>query len=302
MNFLKKDFTLSKNIYSSKIMDYTTKDVVGFYNIKPFPNYETTDNKASILNKGDNNYLAKKFKQFVGFDKRILEVGCGTGQLSIYFAIGTNNQIVALDPTLESLKLASNFANKNNIKNIHFLNADIFDDVLKDNYFDFIWTNGVLHHTKNPKKAFEISIKSLKKDGYVLVGLYNKLGRIRTKIRKYLYKFFGKKIVLFLDPVLRNLKSQSPDQIDAWIRDQYEHPLESTHTIDETLEWFKDNKIEFLSSIPKFNLDVTNSNNLFSKQETGNFFYRLISQIFMIFNYLGDDGGLFVMIGKKKND
>ena len=36
------------------------------------------------------------------------------------------------------------------------LNSDIFNDVLADDYFDFIWCNGVLHHTKNPYKAFEI--------------------------------------------------------------------------------------------------------------------------------------------------
>ena len=71
--------------------------------------------------------------------------------------------------------------------------------------FDFIWTNGVLHHTKSPYEAFKILIKSLKKDGYVLVGLYNKLGRIRTVFRRYIYKVFGRKIIQKIDPTLRNL-------------------------------------------------------------------------------------------------
>ena len=103
-----------------------------------------------ILQKGDKNILAKQFKKFIGFNKKVLEVGCGTGQLSNYFAIGTNNEIVAIDPTKESLNLAKKFANKNNIKNLKFVNSDIFDDVLSNDYFDFIWCNGVLHHTKNP--------------------------------------------------------------------------------------------------------------------------------------------------------
>ena len=300
MNFLKKKFNLEDDIFTNKIDDNITKNVVEFYDVKPFPNYRHDDNKASILNKGDKNYLAKKFKKFAGFNKKILEVGCGTGQLSIYFSIGTNNEIVALDPTLESLKLASKFAKDNSIKNVKFLNADIFDDVLTNEYFDFIWTNGVLHHTKNSRKGFEMCVKALKKEGYVLVGLYNSIGRIRTKIRKYIYKIFGKKIVIFLDPVLRNLKSDSPDQIEAWIRDQYEHPVESTHTIDEVLDWFSQNDIEFLNSIPKCSFDLNVSKNLFTKQHNGNFFSRLINQIIMLFNYLGDDGGLFVMIGKKK--
>ena len=98
-------------------------------------------------------YNQKKLK-----DLKILEVGCGTGQLSIYFSIGTNNEVVGLDPTIESLVLAKNFSEKNNISNIKLVNADIFDDVLNDNYFDFIWCNGVLHHTKDPYGAFKILI------------------------------------------------------------------------------------------------------------------------------------------------
>ena len=38
-------------------------------------------------------------------------------------------------------------------------------------------------------------IKSLKKEGYILIGLYNKIGRIRTFIRRYLYKILGNKIL-----------------------------------------------------------------------------------------------------------
>ena len=200
---------------------------------------------------------------------------------------------------MESLKLASKFTQDNNIQNVKFINADIFDDVLTDNYFDFVWTNGVLHHTKNPKKAFEISVKSLKNQGYVLVGLYNKIGRLRTKIRKYLYKIFGRKIVLLLDPVLRNIKSNEPDQIDAWIRDQYQHPVESIHSIDEVIGWFDENNIEFISSIPNCSMSTDINRDLFLPQSKGNIFSRWLNQFSMLFNYLGDDGGLFVLIGRK---
>ena len=59
---------------------------------------------------------------------------------------------------------------------------------------------------KDPYGAFKISIKYLKKNGYILVGLYNKIGRIRTHIRKYIYRLFGKKIILKIDPILRKKK------------------------------------------------------------------------------------------------
>ena len=67
---------------------------------------------------------------------------------------------MGLDSTIQSLDLAKNFANKNEINNVSFVNADIFDDVLSDEYFDFIWCNGVLHHVKDPYLAFKTLINS----------------------------------------------------------------------------------------------------------------------------------------------
>ena len=296
----KKKFTINDNIVRFSIDDQSAKKIVNFYTESPFPNYKKNEDKSSIIYKGEKNFLTKEFKKFIGFDKNVLEVGCGTGQLSLYFAIGNNNRIFALDPTLASIKLGKEFSVKNNINNIKFINADIFDDVFNEKIFDFIWTNGVLHHTKNPTLAFDIISKYLKKNGYILVGLYNKYGRLRTIFRKFLYKLFGKNIVMYLDPILRNIKKGNEDQIKSWIKDQYENPVESLHSLDEVLRWFEKNNIEFISSIPACVIDNDTNENIFKKTSTGSFFSRILSQVSMIFNNLGTDGGLFVVIGKQK--
>ncbi len=297
MFFLKKNLVNNDNILSYPVTDTKTKKVTDFYKITPFPNYKINDDRRTILEKGNRNVLAKQFKKFMGDNKTILEVGCGTGQLSNYFAIETNNKIISLDPTLESIELAKNFSIKNYISNITFLNVDIFDDVLSDECFDFIWCNGVLHHTKDPYLAFKIFIKSLKKNGYVLIGLYNKFGRFRTIIRKYLTKIFSSKILKIFDPTLKKLKLDE-DEKKAWIRDQYFHPIESLHTIDEVLKWFKENNIEFISSIPSSDFDY-DYKDIFEKKSEGTYYSRIVNQISMIFNQLGSDGGLFILIGKK---
>ena len=275
MKFLKKESVIKDNIISTNIKDNITKKVTDFYKISPFPNYKSNDNKATILEKGDKNLLAEQFKKFIGYKKNVLEVGCGTGQLSNYFSIGTNNNIIGLDPTINSLKLAKNFADKNNLENIKFINADIFDDVLKENIFEFIWCNGVLHHTKDPYGAFKILIKSLKNEGYVLIGLYNRFGRVRTVIRRYLYKIFGRKLLEKIDPTLKNLKLDEDEKV-AWIRDQYIHPIESLHTIDEVLTWFKKNDIEFVSSIPSADFDY-DYEDIFKKKSHGSFFFIILN-------------------------
>ena len=299
--FKKTLVKIDDNVVKLEINDSTVEKVIDFYNEAPFPNFEDNDDKSSINQKGDNNNLANKFKNFIGFNKDILEVGCGTGQLSIYFSIGNNNRVYALDPTLTSINLGKEFAKKNKIKNIKFVNADIFDDIFNDKTFDFIWTSGVLHHTKNPKLAFDIISKYLKKNGYILVGLYNKYGRARTLFRRILYKYFGQSILMLLDPTLRKIKKDNDNQIKAWIRDQYEHPIESLHTLDEVLKWFDDNNIEFINSIPQCNIEKKNEKTLFEKSSKGTFLSRFFSQISMLFNELGSDGGLFIVIGKKKN-
>ena len=299
MDYLKKKIVVIDGIKTFAISDEIAKKVTSFYTNKPFPNYKNDDDKISITEKGNKNFLANQFKEKVGYNKKILEVGCGTGQLSIYFSTQNNNLIVSMDATHESLKVAKKFSEKNNVRNIEFVNADIFDDVLTDNYFDFVWCNGVLHHTKDPYGAFCIISKAIKKEGYILVGLYNKFGRSRTIIRKYLFKLFGKNFLKLFDPTLKKLKI-SDDEQDAWIQDQYQHPQESLHTIDEVLKWFDQNNIEFISSIPSCDYDTDEDINLFTKQSRGNLISRLLKQITMTFTALGSDGGLFILIGKKR--
>ncbi len=110
----------------------------------------------------------------------------------------------------------------------------------------------------------------------------------------------GKIFLKIFDPTLKKLKVSDGEQ-DAWIQDQYSHPQESMHTINEVLEWFDKNNIEFISSIPSCDFEISDNSDLFVKQSKGNFLTRFLKQITMIFNALGSDGGLFVLIGKKDN-
>ncbi len=106
---------------------------------------------------------------------------------------------------------------------------------------------------------------------------------------------------MFLDPTLRKIKKGNTNQIKSWIRDQYEHPVESLHTLDEVLKWFDENNIEFVNSIPKCDNDENYEKFLFETTLKGTFLSRLFSQITMLFNELGSDGGLFIVIGRKKS-
>lgn len=299
--YLKKE----NNIYIFEFLDLTVKKVKAFYKDDPFPNYEIDDNKATVLNRGNNNLYTASLKKFIGHNKKILEVGAGTSQLSNYLAIGNNNFIVAFDANYESLLLGSEFSKKNEINNIEYVCGDIFDNIFEESYFDIALCNGVLHHTKNSFEAFKKSLKCVKKDGFILVGLYNKYGRFRTLVRKYLYKILGKKYLMLFDPVLRKINKQSVKKIDAWIKDQYTHPIERSHSFDDVLKWFNETNVEFINSYPS--CDPFNEKNeeellkkLFYPGNRRNFLERILSQLLMIFSRSGSEGGLYLFLGKKK--
>ena len=98
---------------------------------------------------------------------------------------------------------------------------------------------------------------------------------------------------------MKNLKL-SDNEKKSWINDQYFHPIEELHTLDEVLSWFNKNNIEYISSIPSCDFDDnSNYENIFEKKTPGDKYSRLINQFSMIFNKLGSDGGLFIVIGKK---
>ena len=189
------------------------------------------------------------------------------------------------------------------IKNVIFLNSDIFDDVVQDEYFDVVWCSGVLHHTKDSKKGFEIISKWVKKDGLIIIGVYNKIGRLRTNFRQLLYKVFkknnfSKKVISILDPYLR--RSLSEEKRKAWFRDQYEHPLERKHSIDEVINWFESNNISFMGSIPSPHFEFKTTSEMDGNK--GTFINRLFAQVTMLFTILGSEGGLCIVVGKKRNN
>ena len=305
MDIIKKtkrlQFKNEGGILCSEIKDSTTIESTEFYIEAPFPNYQGYENAYTLQKIVSENIFLNDLKKHIGLGKKFIEVGSGTCQLSLAFAVGTNNLLVAMDPTKASLKLGRNFAKKNNINNVTFLNSDIFDDVVQDNFFDVVWCSGVLHHTKDSKKGFEIISKWVKEDGLIIIGVYNKIGRLRTNFRQIVYKTlnksnFSKKLISILDPYLRNNLSEEKRQ--AWFRDQYEHPLERKHSIDEVINWFEDNSISFLGPIPNPNFEFKNISQM--DGDKGSFINRIFAQIMMLFSNLGGEGGLCIVVGKKQ--
>ena len=270
-----------------------TKIQSDFYNDVKFPNYDDVEDFGSLLDKSRRSIFVKKLDDEIPMGSNILEAGCGTGQMSIILSRYAR-QIYGIDLSKGSLIEAKKFIDSNDIKSVHLFRMNIFKLFFKENTFDVIISNGVLHHTYNPKLAFSKLVRVLKPGGIIVIGLYHRYGRIIQKIRQSLIKNFGDSFK-FLDKRFREKISDKKKY--AWFLDQYKNPSETTHTYLEVLNWFKVENIEFLSSIP---FDFNPENKLFQKREAKNRFEIFLNEISLAFNLQQiSEGGFFVMIGKK---
>ena len=264
-----------------------------FYNDVKFPNYDDIDNFGTLLDKSSKSIFVKKLDDEIPFNSRVLEAGCGTGQLSIALS-RYNRKIHSIDLSKGSLIEAKNFIKQNEIKNVQLYRMNIFNLCFPKNYFDIIISNGVLHHTHNPKLAFGKLSECLKPNGIIVIGLYHKYGRIVQNIRQFLIKIFGEKLKSIDKRFSENLSDKKKY---AWFKDQYNNPHETKHSYNEVINWFNENDIEFINSIP-FNFDLNDK--IFLKKKKDDKFKIFLKEFFLMFNLRQIyEGGFFVMIGKK---
>ena len=101
------------------------------------------------------------------------------------------------------------------------------------------------------------------------------------------------------DFVLRKM-IQSDDKARSWFLDQYAHPHETRHTVDEVLEWLEENDLEYVNSVPPIRLGERFSPEelLFKPGSAGLRPEHWIAQVLWIFT-ISREGALFDTIARK---
>ena len=102
-----------------------TERIKEFYEETPFPNYDDFDSAASLIDKAKRGVFARLLDEQIPFGIRILEAGCGTGQLSNFLSIA-NRTVFGTDICLNSLAMAMDFKKKNHLQRAHFLQMNLF--------------------------------------------------------------------------------------------------------------------------------------------------------------------------------
>jgi SAM-dependent methyltransferase len=275
-----------------------TEMVKAFYEETPFPNYDGFDSRESLAAKARRGVFAALLDVQLPDCALVLEAGCGTGQLSNFLGMSWRRKVFAGDICLNSLRLAKGFADRYDIRNVAFVQMNLFRPPFRDASFDVVISNGVLHHTGDCEAGFKAILAKLKPGGHIIIGLYNALGRLPTLWKRWAFRNLGPKLH-FLDPRLRDM-SREPARIKAWYADQYQHPHETRHSMSEVLGWFDRYGVDFVNSIPHLDgSGFSDTEQLLARRSAGTPLSRKMTELGML-SLGGADGGLFIMIGRKR--
>ncbi len=123
------------------------------------------------------------FNKFLLTKHHILDAGTGLGNSANFLSTNKQALVFAIDAS-ESVDFA--YKKYGAASNIHFLQADLRQLPFKKSFFDFVYSDQVLHHTKNTETSFKYLTKFLKKVGYISIYVYNKKAPIREFADDYI--------------------------------------------------------------------------------------------------------------------
>ena len=275
--------------------DVRTERVRSFYTVAPFPGYPPRDSIDWLRARAQRSQFARLLDAAIPYDARIVEVGCGTGQMSLYLARG-ERMVIAADLCRASLALGRAAAKRLGVGQIAFVETDVHHPGLRAGAFDIVYCSGVLHHTPDPGVAFSHLARLARPGGLVIIGLYNSYARLPHRARRLIARLSGWRWVPG-DKVLAD-RQQQPQRYRAWLRDQYHHPEEHTHTMAQLRHWFAANGIDYIRSVPSALLGQDDGSQQLTDAEEGGWWLEdIVAQLSWI-GRIAAEGGMFVVVGR----
>ena len=242
------------NVANEEKIKKIREAVVSMYSRMPWPSTREADEEMGwrLL------MLGIRKEDFA--EKSVLDLGCGTGEYALWYAANGAKEVVGIDLSDGSLKIANRKKEESKIGNIRFVKGDILkisSDDFPDDYFDYSYSVGVLHHTGDPEAGFKNLCRMTKPGGVVVVSLYNVFSRFTLRVKQNTCKLLGgddidkrarigrKLFPLFMYSMNKRYHGTNYEAISY---DVFGFPHESVHTAGEVLRWFDKNDLEYTGS------------------------------------------------------
>ena len=186
--------------------------------------------------------------------KTVLDMGCGSGRFSIALSMLGARKVVGIDLQEKSYQVARRYCRKSKISVI-FKEANCVTLPFYAGSFDFVFCNGVLHHTRTIMKGFLEIKRVLKKGGSSFLYLYGK-GGIFWDTRVAMRKVF-KKIPLSYSQNILNIIGMPQHRFifcDSWFV-----PIETLTGVVELEGMLRKAGFKFKKVISKIPSDLDNA-------------------------------------------
>jgi SAM-dependent methyltransferase len=192
--------------------------------------------------------------------RTVLDAGCGHGRYLPAFA-GLGARVVGLDvgrgPEAAGVPLDD--------PAIGVVQGSVLDAPFRDESFDLVFCDGVIHHTPAPQAAFHELARLVRPGGALYVWVYPREGRLRElafgAARAFTTRLPGPLVKLLsfaLAPLTLLVRSYSGTRLGraTWaecaqvIHDWIAPPLQSHHTWAEVADWARQDGLEPLERLP----------------------------------------------------
>jgi len=259
------------------------KEVRDQYENYPYPRREPEEEKTRILRPFLDsldllNYYCFAGKRDFSKDFRVLVAGGGTGDATIYLAEqlrATKAEIVQIDMSAASSKIAEKRAEIRGLKNITFIHDSLLElPKLDIGKFDYINCSGVLHHLKSPEEGLMALKSKLAEDGAIGIMVYGKYGRTPIYFMQELMRMVNKgeeKLQQKVDnakSVLQHLhptnwtkrdegifKEELAQSGDIGIYDLFLHTQDRAYSVPECYEWVEGAGLKLLTFIDESGIE-----------------------------------------------
>src|SRR3989344_148847 len=138
--------------------------------------YDIFHKKSSAVDKiiPSNNFtyfhILKIINRIPLGDKKILDIGCGDGTLSLYLA-ANGAQVFGYDVSKLAIKIAKQTAKRLRLNSARFFYKDLENIKSIEGSFDIIICSEILEHLKNDDLLLKLSKKALAKNGLIIVSV-----------------------------------------------------------------------------------------------------------------------------------
>jgi len=137
--------------------------------------------------------VLKSISQDIHNEPIILDVGCHEGGMDQFFAKFTNNLVIGIDISFNSLKIAMSNSKNGELANIEYVQADASALPFRSEKIDWLISNHVIDYIDVKESIFSEFVRIINKNGLIYLA-------VMSKVFLKLYKLFPFIFVPILGP------------------------------------------------------------------------------------------------------